>query len=240
MSTIIFLYILKSFINQTLFFELLRKIWFTIFQVKSFFFFLFCFNFCFNRNQKNIFDLINQFLKELNQQINKKFFPNYFNHRINLLNSNENYNPWFDYINQCIHQRIYLTSSSSLINVSNRSIIIEFLFYFIEQLYQTFHIKRSEFYLNDEILLNLHKELCEKLSNDSLNNQQTTDNIQMNLTNDFEANAELVHICLNQIRKAQTSLHMDHFYTIFTYLLQRFMEYFSVIFVNRYDFVDCF
>ncbi len=188
-------------------------------------------------------DRINHFLKDLSQQINKKFIPNYFNHQINLLTSNENYNQWFDYINTCIHDRIDFStpSSSSLTIPSNRSIIIEFLFYFIDQLYQTFHIKRSEFYLNDNILLDLHKQLCEKLSNDTnnhhnilfqkfvndlLTNKQIIDNIQMNLTYEFETNAELVHICLNQIRKAQPSLIFHYTWTIF---IQYLHTYYNVL-----------
>ncbi|CAF3468953.1 unnamed protein product [Rotaria sp. Silwood1] len=194
----------------------------------------------FSNNQNNILDLINHFLKELFEQINKKKFPNYFNHEINLLNANENYNQWFDYINKYIQNRIDVSSflSSSLITISNRSIIIEYLFYFIDQLYQTLHIKQSQFYLNDNILLDLHKQLCEKLSNasqnelsekfinDLLNNKQTIENIQMNLTYNYETNAELVHICLNQIRKAQTSLIFHYTWTIF---IQYLHTYYNVL-----------
>ncbi|CAF2470656.1 unnamed protein product [Rotaria sp. Silwood2] len=194
----------------------------------------------FSNNHNNILDLINHFLKELSEQINKNFFPNYFNHEINLLNSNENYNQWFDYINKFISNRIDVSSflSSSLITISNRSIIIEFLFYFIDQLYQTLHIKQSQFYLNDNILLDLHKHLCEKLSNDNqnklsqkfmndlLNNKQIITNIQMNLTYDYETNAELVHICLNQIRKAQTSLIFHYTWTVF---IQYLHTYYNVL-----------
>ncbi|CAF0874584.1 unnamed protein product [Rotaria sordida] len=195
----------------------------------------------FSNNQNNILDLINHFLKELSEQINKKFFPNYFNHEINLLDSNENYHHWFDYINKCIQNRMDVfsfLSSSSLITISNRSIIIEFLFYFIDQLYQTLHIKQAQFYLNDNILLDLHKQLCEKLFNDNqnkllkkfindlLNNKQIIENIQMNLTYDYETNAELVHICLNQIRKAQTSLIFHYTWTIF---IQYLHTYYNVL-----------
>jgi hypothetical protein len=175
-------------------------------------------------NKKNhILDLLNHFLNDLFQQINKNFLPNYFNHQINLLNSNENYNQWFDYINKCLNDRIYLSSSSLLITtISNRSIIIEFLFDFIDQLYQKFHRKQSEFYLNDNILLDLHK----KLSNKNILLEPITENIQQNLIYDFETNAELVHICLNQIRKSQTSLIFHYTWTIF---IQYLHTYYNVL-----------
>ncbi|CAF1214401.1 unnamed protein product [Adineta steineri] len=177
----------------------------------------------FSNNQNNILSLITKFLNDISHQINTKFISNYFNHEINLLNSNENYNQWFNYINKCFHDHIYLTTSPSLsIPISNRSIIIEFLFDF----YRTFHLKRSEFYLNDKILLDLHKQLCENLSNDFLNNKQILDNIQMNLTYEFETNAELIHTCLNQIRKAQTSLIFHYTWTIF---IQYIHTYYNVL-----------
>jgi len=172
-------------------------------------------------------DLLNHFLKDLSQQINKNFLPNYFNHQINLLNTNENYNQWFDYINQCLNDRIYF-SSSPFITISNRSIIIEFLFDFIHQLYQTFHKNQSEFYLNDKTLLNLHQKLSNQniLLEKFINNKQIIENIQRNLTYDFETNAELVHICLNQIRKAQTSLIFHYTWTIF---IQYLHTYYNVL-----------
>ncbi|CAF3095073.1 unnamed protein product [Rotaria socialis] len=196
----------------------------------------------FSSNQNNISDLLNLFLQELSEKVNENFFPNYFNHEINLLNPNENYNQWFDYINKYVHNGIdisfYSSLSSTLTIVSNRSIIIEFLFHFIKQLYQTLHVKQSQFYLNDNALLDLHKEICEKLSNDNqksppqtfindlLNNEEILTHIQANLTYDFEKNAELVHSCLNQIRKSQTSLVFHYTWTIF---IQYLHTYYNVL-----------
>ena len=177
-------------------------------------------------------------MKEIQSQINEKYIPNYFNHEMNLFESTDNNNQWFDYINQCINDRIYLSSTSSTLLQSNRSIIVEFLFYFIDQLYQTFHIKRSQFHLNEDVLIDLHKQLCEKLSNDTnnnnhnilfqnfINNKEILENIQMALTHDFETNAELVHTCLNQIRKAQTSLIFHYTWTIY---IQYLHTYYNVL-----------
>ncbi len=180
---------------------------------------------------------MSHFLKEIQMQINEKFIPNYFNHEINLYQTTENYIQWFDYINQCLNDRIYIpSSSSSLLTISNRSIIVEFLFHFIDQLYQTFHIKRSQFHLNENVLIDLHKQLCEKLSNDTnnnstslqtfinhlLNNQEILEHIQTNLTYDFETNAELVHTCLNQVRKADSSLIFHYTWTIYVQYLHTY------------------
>ncbi|CAF0796477.1 unnamed protein product [Rotaria sp. Silwood1] len=186
----------------------------------------------------NIFELMSHFLKEIHLQINEKFFPNYFNHEINLYETNETYNQWFDYINKCLNDRTYIPTS--LLTISNRPIIVEFLFHFIDQLYQTFHIKRSQFHLNENVLIDLHKQLCEKLSNDTnnnstslqkfinhlLNNQQILEHIQMNLTYDFETNAELVHTCLNQVRKADSSLIFHYTWTIY---IQYLHTYYNVL-----------
>jgi hypothetical protein len=187
-----------------------------------------------DHSNDNIHDLISHFLKEIQSQINEKFIPNYFNHEMNLFESTDNYNQWFDYINQCINDRIYLSSSSPSITLSNRSIIVEFLFYFIDQLYQTFHIKRSQFHLNEDVLIDLHKQLCEKLSNDTnnnstyhlLNNEQILERIQKKLTYDFETNAELVHTCLNQVRKADSSLIFHYTWTIY---IQYLHTYYNVL-----------
>jgi hypothetical protein len=174
------------------------------------------------------------FLKEIQLQINEKSIPNYFNHEINLFQTIENSNQWFDYINQCLNDRI--TIPSSFLTISNRPIIVEFLFHFIDQLYQTFHIKRSQFHLNDHVLLDLHQQLCDKLSNDSnnnstslqkfinhlLNNPTILEQIQTNLTYDFETNAELVHTCLNQVRKADSSLIFHYTWTIYVQYLHTY------------------
>jgi hypothetical protein len=186
----------------------------------------------------NILELMRHFLKEIQSQINEKYIPNYFNHQINLYQTTDDYNQWFDYINQCLNDRIHLPSSFLII--SNRPIIVEFLFHFIDQLYQTFHIKRSQFHLNENVLLDLHKQLCEQLSNDTnnnstllqkfinhlLNNQEILDHIQTNLTYDFETNAELVHTCLNQVRKADSSLIFHYTWTIY---IQYLHTYYNVI-----------
>jgi hypothetical protein len=175
------------------------------------------------------------FLKEIQLQLAEKCIPNYFNHEINLFQTIENSNQWSDDINQYINDRINIPSSL-FITTSNRSIIVEFLFHFIDQLYQTFHIKRSQFHLNENVLIDLHKQLCEKLSNDTnnnnttiqkfLNNQQILENIQMNLTDDFETNAELVHTCLNQVRKADSSLIFHYTWTIY---IQYLHTYYNVL-----------
>ncbi|CAF1399901.1 unnamed protein product [Adineta steineri] len=183
----------------------------------------------------NIHDLMSHFLREIHVQINEKFIPNYFNHEINLYETNTNYNQWYDYINKCLKDSTYISLSSSL-TISNRPIIVEFLFHFIDQLYQTFHIKRSQFHLNENVLVDLHKQLCEKLSNDTnnnstllhefinhlLNNQQLLEHIQSNLTYDFETNAELVHTCLNQVRKAESSLIFHYTWTIYVQYLHTY------------------
>ncbi len=183
----------------------------------------------------NILDLMLHFLKEIQLQLAEKCIPNYFNHEINLFQTIENSNQWSDDINQYINDRINIPSSL-FITTSNRSIIVEFLFHFIDQLYQTFHIKRSQFHLNENVLIDLHKQLCEKLSNDTnnnnttiqkfLNNQQILENIQMNLTDDFETNAELVHTCLNQVRKADSSLIFHYTWTIY---IQYLHTYYNVL-----------
>ena len=160
-----------------------------------------------------ISDLIKHFQKDLSEQINRKYLPDYFDHQINLLNPNEDYTQWFDYINRCLN---YSPSSlSSFTIISNRSIILQFLFDFTEQLFRQ---KQSEFYLNDSILLDLHRQLSP--------HEQLIENIQKTLTYDFETNAELVNICLNQIRKSQTSLIFHYTWTIF---IQYLHTYYNVL-----------
>ncbi|UJR30962.1 hypothetical protein I4U23_018474 [Adineta vaga] len=188
----------------------------------------------FSNNQTNLSEILTSFLKELYKQIHQKFLPNYFNHQLNMLNSTENYTQWFDYINQCLTNRIYLTNSYS-ISSSNRSLSIEFIFHFIDQLNRIFHHKRSEFYLNETILLDLHQQICTNLSRNHnskelfenlFNNRTMTEMIQMTLTHEYDANAELVHNCLNQIRKAQTSLIFHYIWTIY---IQYLHTYYNVI-----------
>lgn len=178
------------------------------------------------------------FMKDIQLRLNEKFIPNYFNHELNIFESNESYNQLSDYINNCLNDCISIPTS--LLTVSNRPIIVEFLFHFIDQLYQTFHIKRSQFHLNENVLMDLHKQLCEKLSNDTnnnstslqkfinylLNNQQILEEIQMNLTYNFETNAELVHTCLNQVRKADSSLIFHYTWTIY---IQYLHTYYNVL-----------
>jgi len=182
---------------------------------------------------------MSHFLKEIHLQINEKMIPNHFNHEINLYEPTENYTEWFNYINKCLNDRIYIPSVTSL-TISNRPVIVEFLFHFIDQLYETFHIKRSQFHLNENVLIDLHKQLCEKLSNDTnnnstslqkfinhlLNNQQLLEHIQTNLTYEFETNAELVHTCLNQVRKADSSLIFHYTWTIY---IQYLHTYYNVL-----------
>ncbi|CAF3368004.1 unnamed protein product [Rotaria socialis] len=189
-----------------------------------------------NREQttKIISELMSHFLKEIQLQLTEKFIPNYFNHEINLFENTDDYNQLFDFVNKCLNDRISIPTS--LLTISNRPIIVEFLFHFIDQLYQTFHIKRSQFHLSDNVLIDLHKQLCEKLSNDTnnnstllqkfinylLNNQQILEDIQTNLTYDFETNAELVHTCLNQVRKADSSLIFHYTWTIYVQYLHTY------------------
>ncbi len=170
----------------------------------------------FFRNRNKISDLINHFRKDLSEQIIRKFLPDYFNHQRNLLQLDEDYNQWFDYINNQM-------DFSSFITISNRSIIFKFLVDFTDQLFQTFRRKQSEFYLNDSILLDLHRKLSH---HDIFIEKQTIENIQTNLTYDFETNAELVHICLNQIRKSQASLIFHYTWTIF---IQYLHTYYNVL-----------
>lgn len=168
-----------------------------------------------------------------------RFIPNYFNHRINLYSSVEDYSQWFDYIDQCVRDRISFTFAA-FETISNRPLIVEFLFHFIDQLYQTFHIKRSQFHLSESVLLDLHQQLCERFSNDTnnnstslqkcindlLNNREILEHIQTTLTYDFETNAELVHTCLNQVRKADSSLIFHYTWTIY---IQYLHTYYNVL-----------
>lgn len=190
------------------------------------------------QSMENIREVMIHFLEEIQIQINEKFLPHYFNHQINLYQNTEEYLQWFDHLTQSHHDRIPIPSI--FFTTSNRPIIVEFLFHFIDQLYQTFHIKRSQFHLNENVLLDLHKQLCEKLSNDPnnnntfsqisidhlLDNQTILDHIQTNLTYDFESNAELVHTCLNQVRKADSSLIFHYTWTIF---IQYLHTYYNVL-----------
>ncbi|CAF0869023.1 unnamed protein product [Adineta ricciae] len=189
----------------------------------------------------NIHEMMVHFLKEIHLQLTNKFLPNHFNHQVNLYETTDSYNQWTAHLNQCLNDRIRIPTPSSTITISNRPVIMEFLFHFIDQLYQTFHIKRSQFHLNEHVLLDLHKQLCEKLSNDTnnnnsttlqkfithlLNNQQLVEQIQTNLTYDFETNAELVHTCLNQVRKADSSLIFHYTWTIY---IQYLHTYYNVL-----------
>jgi len=150
---------------------------------------------------------------------------------MNLYENTDTFQQWLNSINLFLENTQQLPTINHFID-SNRSIIVEFLFYFIDQLYQTFHIKRSQFHLNENVLLDLHKQLCEKLSNDTnnnstfinhlLNNQQILEYIQTNLMFEFETNAELVHTCLNQVRKADSSLIFHYTWTIFIQYLHTY------------------
>lgn len=143
---------------------------------------------------------------------------------MNLLHSNEDNQPWFDHIHRCHDEQIHFSvSSSSFTFNSTRSIICPFFFIFTEQLYRNFHRNQSEFSLNDSILLDLHQKLSH---DDLLLDQQTIDAIQRNLTSHFESNAELVHRCLNQIRKSQSSLIFHYTWTIF---IQYLHTYYNVL-----------
>lgn len=167
-----------------------------------------------------ISELIRKFLEDLSNQVKKKFLPNYFNHQINLLQSDEDYQPWLDHLNRCHHEQIHFSLSSSH---STRSIISPFFFIFTEQLYRNFRRNQSDFSLNDLILLDLHRQLSH---DDLLLDQQTLDTIQRNLTAHFECNAELVHRCLNQIRKSQSSLIFHYTWTMF---IQYLHTYYNVL-----------
>lgn len=186
----------------------------------------------------NLRDLLVHFFKDIQKQLNVKFIRHYFNHDINLYENNDTFQQWFDSINSFLENTQTLPTIQSI--DSNRSIIVEFLFHFIDQLYQTFHIKRSQFHLNEDVLLDLHKQLCEKLSNDTnnnstfiqkfinhlLNNKDILEHIQTNLMFDFETNAELVHTCLNQVRKADSSLIFHYTWTIY---IQYLHTYYNIL-----------
>ncbi|CAF1387936.1 unnamed protein product [Adineta ricciae] len=187
------------------------------------------FNYCekyglpFSNNENNLSNIITSFLKELSEQIKQKSLPNYFNHEINMFDPTEDYAQWFDHIDQCLVNRIYLTISST-VSPSNRPIVIEFFFRFTDRLYRTFHQKQSEFHLNETSLLNLHQQLCDDLS--ISNNQLRIETIRMHLTQEFDTNAELVHNYLNQIRKTQTSLVFHYIWTIY---MQYLHTYYNVL-----------
>ena len=205
------------------------------------------FNYCeiyglpFHREQpmENLRDMMMRLLNDIQQRINEKYLPHYFNRQINLFQTTDEYIHWYDHLTQCLTERIPIPSTF-ITSISNRPIIVEFLFHFIDQLYQTFHLKRSEFHLSENVLLDLHKQLCEKLSNDTnnnstslqkfidhlLENQTILDHIQTNLTYEFESNAELVHTCLNQVRKADSSLIFHYTWTIF---IQYLHTYYNVL-----------
>ena len=135
----------------------------------------------------------------------------------------EDYAQWFDHIDQCLVNRIYLTTSYT-VSPSNRPIVIEFFFHFIDRLHRTFHQKRSEFHLNETSLLNLHQQLCNDLS--ISNSQLRIETIRTHLTQEFDTNAELVHNYLNQIRKTQTSLVFHYIWTIY---MQYLHTYYNVL-----------
>lgn len=186
------------------------------------------------QSMENIREVMIDFLREIQMQIDEKFIRHYFNHQINLYENTDEYLQWFDHLRQSYDDHIVIPSM--IFTTSNRAIIVEFLFHFIDQLYQTFHIKRSQFHLNENVLLDLHKQLCDKLSNDPnnnntsidhlLDNQTILDHIQTNLTYEFESNAELVHTCLNQVRKADSSLIFHYTWTIF---IQYLHTYYNVL-----------
>mgnify|MGYP006911069874 FL=1 len=191
------------------------------------------FFFCSQREHStdNLRDLLIHFLKDIQIQLNTKSIRHYFDHEMNLYENTDTFQQWLNSINLFLENTQQLPTINHFID-SNRSIIVEFLFYFIDQLYQTFHIKRSQFHLNENVLLDLHKQLCEKLSNDTnnnstfinhlLNNQQILEYIQTNLMFEFETNAELVHTCLNQVRKADSSLIFHYTWTIFIQYLHTY------------------
>lgn len=179
--------------------------------------------------------LLKEFSTDLTEQIQKQFIPHYFNPQINLFDPDEDYLPWLQLLDHSIQQGVWQPSPRSSIH-SNRAIMIEFLFHFINQLYQTFHQKRSQFHLNDQVLLELHQQLCEVLANDANNNlnsmshlltdEHLIDQMQKQLTSEFDINAELVHTCLNQIRKSQTSLIFHYTWTIY---IQYLHTYYNVL-----------
>lgn len=179
---------------------------------------------------------MSHFLREIRSQITAKAIPNYFNPEINLYATSEPFTEWFDYVNRCVTERVHVPAAAPPATICNRPIIVEFLFHFIDQLYQTFHMKRSQFHLNEHVLLGLHKQLCERLSNDTnnnstslhksihhlLSNPQLLEQIESSLTYDFESNAELVHTCLNQVRKADCSLIFHYTWTIYVQYLHTY------------------
>jgi hypothetical protein len=162
--------------------------------------------------------------------------PNYFNNTMNMFDVNDDYDLSLNIIDDFLHHRTILTRSSFTIN-SNRSIIIEFLFHFVHQLYQTFHRQRSQFHLNEHVLVDLHRQVSQILSNTTntnhltvipslLNHTDLLERIENQLAINFDVNAELVHICLNQIRKSQTSLIFHYTWTIY---IQYLHTYYNVL-----------
>ncbi|CAF1479666.1 unnamed protein product, partial [Didymodactylos carnosus] len=196
------------------------------------------------RTNDSILDLTHHFLKELHSNLKQNFLPHYFNHEYNILNifsDNNNSNlflKWFNHIQYCVLDRqkwftLKLQSSNSLTSVY-KPLIIEYMFYYIDQLYDEFHIKRKDMRFNELVLIELHEKLCEKLTNengliwtnDVMNNEVIRMKIQQQLANEFEQNAELVHTCLNQIRRAESSLIFHYTWTLY---LQYLHSYFNCI-----------
>lgn len=195
-----------------------------------------------DQNDGKLSDFLRRFVNELNEQLNEKFIPHYFNHRTNLFSTIETFDVWIDLIHRFVNEQLDFHSNSFVTTTTtNRPVIVEFLFHFVDQLYQTFHMKRSQFHLNENVLFDLHQQLCEKFTNDTnnnnsaalqkfvhqiLNNSEILEQIQMNLTDDFEMNAELVHTCLNQVRKADSSLIFHYTWTIY---IQYLHTYYNVL-----------
>lgn len=176
------------------------------------------------------------FSKEIRRQLDQQSIRHYFNPKINLFSTIEKVDQWIEHLEHCSKQD-YSSDPALSSLVSNRPIVIEFLFHFIDQLYQTFHLKRSQFHLNENILLELHQQVCEKFSNDTnnnnsaslqkvindlLNNNELLEHIQMSLAYQFETNAELVHNSLNQVRKADSSLIFHYTWTIYIQYLHTY------------------
>ena len=191
------------------------------------------------QNEGKLSDFLRRFANELHEQLKEKFVPDYFDHQSNLFSTVETCESWLDFIRQCVDEQIDFHSNQFFVSTAttNRPVIVEFLFHFIDQLYQTFHIKRSQFHLNENVLLDLHQQLCEKFTNDTnnnnsaslqkfihqlLNNNEILEHIQLNLTENFESNAELVHTCLNQVRKADSSLIFHYTWTIYVQYLHTY------------------
>lgn len=174
-------------------------------------------------SSKNFFD---QFIEFIHQQIEKKVFVRFIDQRENLYDSNENYHRWLTDVEHSLSRSF---SSSTKFTKTMRPLKIEFLFHFVNEFYRKFHRQPSQIHLNEKVLADLHLTSCKTFDEQNrtsfsnfLGRTSFIEQIEKHLSMNFEINAELVHTCLNQIRKAHTSLIFHYTWTIYMQYLHTY------------------